>query len=69
LFSGHDAKLQVLKLEREWTAAEIKRDAATLRHILDDRFVVTFGAGEAIDKEGFIKPRAFAGQLLQDEIS
>jgi uncharacterized protein (TIGR02246 family) len=53
--SAADAKRQVLKLEREWTAAEIKRDAATLRRILDDRFVVTFGAGEAIDKEGFIK--------------
>jgi ketosteroid isomerase-like protein len=50
-----DPERQVLKLEREWTAAEIKRDAATLRRILDDRFVVTFGAGEAIDKEGFIK--------------
>ena len=49
------AERQVLKLEREWTAAEIKRDAATLRRILDDRFVVTFGAGEPIDKEGFIK--------------
>jgi hypothetical protein len=43
--SAADAKRQVLKLEREWTAAEIKRDAATLRRILDDRFIVTFGAG------------------------
>jgi Ni/Co efflux regulator RcnB len=32
-----DAERQVLKLEREWTAAEIKRDPATLRRILDDR--------------------------------
>jgi len=41
-------------LEREWTAAEIKRDAAKLRQILDDRFVVTFGSGGVTDKEGFI---------------
>lgn len=53
--SSAEAERELLKLEGEWTAAEIKRDAATLRRILDDKFVVTFGTGKAIDKEGFIK--------------
>lgn len=49
------AEQQLRKLEREWTAAEINRDGATLRRILDDRFIATFGAGKSVDKEGFIK--------------
>lgn len=53
--SSAEAEQQLLKLEGEWTAAEIKRDVTKLRQILDDKFVFTFGAGEAIDKEGFIK--------------
>lgn len=53
--SSAAAERELLKLEGEWTAAEINRDAAKLRQILDDKFVVTFGTGEAIDKEGFIK--------------
>jgi hypothetical protein len=50
-----DAVRQLHDLERRWVAAEIKRDAATLRSILDDGFVATFGAGKPHDKEGFIK--------------
>jgi hypothetical protein len=50
-----DAKQQVLDLENEWVAAEIKHDPATLRRILDDKFVATFGAGKRYDKEGFVK--------------
>lgn len=50
-----DSQRQVLKLEREWVTAEIKRDVTTLRRILDDRFVATFGAGKPLDKESFIK--------------
>ncbi len=53
--SATNDEQQLLKLEREWTAAEINRDAATLRRILDDRFIATFGAGKSVDKEGFIK--------------
>jgi uncharacterized protein (DUF1330 family) len=53
--SSVEAERQVLQLEREWTAAEIKRNAVKLRQILDDQFVVTFGSGEVTDKEGFIK--------------
>jgi len=50
-----DAKQQVLNLEREWVDAEIKHDAATLRRILDDKFVASFGAEKPYDKEAFIK--------------
>ena len=53
--SPAEAERQVLQLEREWTAAEISRDAVKLRQILDDQFVVTFGSGDVTDKEGFIK--------------
>jgi hypothetical protein len=53
--SSAEAERQVLQVEREWTAAEIKRDVVKLRQILDDQFVVTFGSGDVIDKEGFIK--------------
>ena len=37
------------------SSAEIKHDANTLRRILDDKFVVSFGAEKPDDKEGFIK--------------
>jgi hypothetical protein len=50
-----DAKQQVLDLGKEWVAAEIKHDASTLRRILDDKFVASFGADKPFDKEGFIK--------------
>jgi len=49
------AKQQVLDLEKEWVAAEVKRDASTLRRILDDKFVASFGANKPYDKEAFIK--------------
>ena len=50
-----DAKQQVLDIGKEWVAAEVKHDAATLRRILDDKFVATFGVSKPYDKEGFIK--------------
>jgi ketosteroid isomerase-like protein len=50
-----DAKRQVLGVEKAWVAAEMKRDAATLRRILDDKFIVTFGARKPYHKEVFIK--------------
>ena len=49
-----DARQQLLELEKEWAAAEDKHDAAVLRRILDDRFIVTLGDKTA-DKEAFIK--------------
>ncbi len=50
-----DAKQQVLDLGKEWVAADVKHDAATLRLILDDKFVASFGVKKPYDKEGFIK--------------
>jgi hypothetical protein len=50
-----DAEQQVLNLEREWVDAEIKQDAATLRRILDDKFLASFGPNRPYDKETFIK--------------
>ena len=50
-----DARQQLLDLEKQWTEAEDKSDTETLRRILDDRFVATFGAARTYDKEAFIK--------------
>jgi len=50
-----DAKQQVLDLEKEWVAAEVKHDATSLRRILDAKFVATFDAKKPYDKEAFIK--------------
>lgn len=49
------AKQQVLDLGKEWAAAEDKRDTSTLRRILDEKFVASFGAKKPYDKEAFIK--------------
>ena len=50
-----DAKQQVLDLENEWVTAEINHDVTTLRRILDDKFVASFGAAKPYGKEDFIK--------------
>ena len=49
-----EARQELLDLETEWTVAEEKHDEETLRRILDDRFIATFGAGKTYDKEAFI---------------
>ena len=48
-------KQEVLDLENEWVVAEHNRDAVTLRRILDDKFVASFGAGKPYGKEAFMK--------------
>ncbi len=53
--TGSDAKQQVLELEQAWVTAEHNRDEATLRRILDDKFVASFNAEKPVDKEAFIK--------------
>ena len=53
--ASSDDERQLFRLEQQWIAAEIKRDPATLRRILDVRFMATFGASKSVDKEGFIK--------------
>jgi hypothetical protein len=50
-----DAKQQVLKLESEWVAAEVKHDESALCRILDDKFVASFGSSKPYDKEAFIR--------------
>jgi Domain of unknown function (DUF4440) len=50
-----DAKQQVLKLESKWVIAEDKHDGATLRRILDDKFLACFGSSKPYDKEIYIK--------------
>jgi ketosteroid isomerase-like protein len=49
-----DARQQLIALEKDWVAAENKHDAAALRRILDERFVVTFGSAKTYDREAFI---------------
>lgn len=53
--SEADAKQQILDLEQIWVTAEHNHDAATLRRILDDKFVASFNAEKPFDKEAFIK--------------
>jgi ketosteroid isomerase-like protein len=56
------AQREVLRVEREWSDAEIKHDVAALRLILDDRFIATFGAEASLNKEQFIK--AIGGETM-----
>ena len=50
-----DARQQVLDLGKQWVIAENRHDATTLRRILDDKFIATFGTKRVHDKEAFIK--------------
>jgi len=49
------AKQEVLDLGKEWVLAEQHHDLPTLRRILDDKFVFTFGAGKSYDRDGYLK--------------
>ena len=49
---------QVLAAEDEWVDAEIRRDEATLRRVLDERFTLNHGNGTTTGKE-----EAIAGVL------
>lgn len=51
-----EASQQVMDLEQVWADAENRHDAATLRTILDDKFVFTMGSdGKLYDKQDFIE--------------
>jgi ketosteroid isomerase-like protein len=50
-----DAQQQILRVDRAWADAEIRRDANALRRILDDGFIAVYGSGRTADKETFIK--------------
>src|ERR1700751_3072875 len=62
-----DAKQQVLDLGKVWVNAEVKRDAATLRRILDDKFVASFGTEKPYDKEAFIKLLTTGDDFIESE--
>jgi ketosteroid isomerase-like protein len=49
------AEEQVRALEQKWVDAEIHRDAAALRRILDEKFIATFEAGAPLDRDAFIR--------------
>lgn len=49
------AEEQIRALEQEWVDAEVDRDAATLRRILDEKFIATLGAGAPFNREAFIE--------------
>jgi len=53
--SSAEAQQQVLRVDRAWADAEIRRDADALRRILDDGFIAVYGSGRVVDKETFIK--------------
>jgi ketosteroid isomerase-like protein len=63
---------QLLALTQDWADAEVKRDEPTLRRVLDDDFIATFGAGKPINKVDYIKaivdePDTILSQTLTDE--
>lgn len=63
----------MLNVGKEWAAAEVKHDAATVRRILDDKFVATWGVKGPLDKEAYLKEvlgenvDPAASQTLTDE--
>ena len=48
--SVHSEEHRVLAVEDEWVDAEINRDEATLRRIIDDRFVFNSSSGKTSGK-------------------
>jgi uncharacterized protein (TIGR02246 family) len=49
------AEAEVRALEQKWVEAELRRDAGAVAELLDDQFLVVFGAGKPIDKAQFVK--------------
>ncbi len=49
-----ESKRQVLDVNQRWADAETKHDAATVRRILDDKFIATFGTNPPHGKEAFV---------------
>lgn len=49
-----EAERELLALEQRWVRAENQHDVVTLREILADDFVNTFGSGKPVDKDAFI---------------
>jgi ketosteroid isomerase-like protein len=67
-----DARQEVLDVGKEWVTAELKKDAATLRRVLDAKFIATLNTGKPYDKDAFVslftgEPDPTAFQHLTDE--
>lgn len=54
-FEGGGEGGRVLATEDEWVSAEINRDEATLRRVIDDRFVLNSGNGKTSGKTDLIR--------------
>ena len=60
---------RVLAAEDEYVAAEVKRDEATLRRLVDDRFVLNSNNGSTSGKEELIRSilgMTMAGQTIRE---
>jgi ketosteroid isomerase-like protein len=60
---------RVLVAEDEYVAAEVARDEATLRRLVDDRFAFNSGKGTVTGKEEFIQSvlrMAMVGQAIRE---
>ena len=65
------AEAEVRALEQQWVEAELRRDAGAVAELLDDQFLVVFGAGKPIDKAQFVKAVpsfTSTSQVLSDQI-
>ena len=49
------AEKDVLAVQQAWVEAEYRRDAAALKRLMHDRYIVTFNTGQLHNKEDFIK--------------
>jgi uncharacterized protein (TIGR02246 family) len=49
------AEAEIRALEQKWVEAELRRDAAAVAELIDDQFLIVFGAGKPIDKAQFVK--------------
>jgi ketosteroid isomerase-like protein len=64
-----DEEQRVLAVEDEYVAAEVRRDAAALRRLIDDRFVFNSSQGTTSGKEALIQSvleMAMVGQTLRE---
>jgi ketosteroid isomerase-like protein len=53
--SAQTEEQRVLAVEDEYVAAEIRRDEAVLRRLVDDRFVLNSSSGKTSDKDALIR--------------
>ncbi len=66
-----NAEAEVRALEQRWVDAELRRDAAAVAELLDDQFLVVFGAGKPLDKAQFVKAVpsfTSTSQVLSDQV-